>query len=80
MFLSQLIPVEKARQIIEENQQIMSEEIIKLEKAHKRVNCSEFISQHNSPPFDRSAMDGYALQAQDTFEFIPFKSGSSDSC
>ncbi|MDP2836236.1 MAG: molybdopterin molybdotransferase MoeA [Methanobacteriaceae archaeon] len=71
MFLSQLIPVEKARQIIEENQQIMSEEIIKLEKAHKRVNCSEFISQHNSPPFDRSAMDGYALQAQDTFTSSP---------
>ncbi|PKL67104.1 MAG: molybdopterin molybdenumtransferase MoeA [Methanobacteriales archaeon HGW-Methanobacteriales-1] len=71
MFLSQLIPVEKAQQIIEENQQIMSEEIIKLEKAHKRVNCSEFISQHNSPPFDRSAMDGYALQAQDTFGSSP---------
>ncbi|MDO8869430.1 MAG: molybdopterin molybdotransferase MoeA [Methanobacteriaceae archaeon] len=71
MFLSKLIPVEKARQIIEENQKIMSEEIIKLEKAHNRVNCSEFISQHNSPPFDRSAMDGYALQAQDTFTSSP---------
>lgn len=67
MFLSQLIPVEKAQKIIEENQKIMAEEIIKLEKAHKRVNCKEFISQHNSPPFDRSAMDGYAIQAQDTF-------------
>ncbi|MDP3485686.1 MAG: molybdopterin molybdotransferase MoeA, partial [Methanobacteriaceae archaeon] len=32
---------------------------------------SEFISQHNSPPFDRSAMDGYALQAQDTFTSSP---------
>lgn len=71
MFLSELIPVEKAHNIIAENQKIMPTEVIKLEKAHKRVNFHEFISQHSSPPFDRSAMDGYALQAQDTFGSSP---------
>lgn len=71
MFLSELIPVEKAHKIIAENQKIMPTEVIKLEKAHKRVNFHEFISQHSSPPFDRSAMDGYAVKAQDTFGSSP---------
>lgn len=71
MFLSELIPVEKAHKIIAENQKIMPTEVIKLEKAHKRVNFHEFISQHSSPPFDRSAMDGYAVVAQDTFGSSP---------
>lgn len=71
MFLSELIPVEKAHNIIAENQKIMPTEVIKLEKAHKRVNFHEFISQHSSPPFDRSAMDGYAVKAQDTFGSSP---------
>lgn len=71
MFLSELIPVEAAQKIMAENQKTMSPETIKLENAHKRVNCHEFISQHNSPPFDRSAMDGFAIQAPDTFGSSP---------
>ena len=44
-------------------------EKISLENAHRRVLSEEVISELNSPPFEKSAMDGYAIHAEDTFEF-----------
>ncbi|MCK9151089.1 gephyrin-like molybdotransferase Glp [Methanobacterium alcaliphilum] len=66
MFLSELMSVDQAMEIIDSHQKVMDKEIIKLENAHKRVNFNEILSQHSSPPFDKSAMDGYAIKAQDT--------------
>jgi molybdopterin molybdotransferase len=45
----------------------LGEEEIALQDARGRVVAEEVISPHAFPPFDRSAMDGYALQAKDTF-------------
>ena len=67
MFLSELIPISKAYSILDKNQKIMEKESIDLKDSHLRSLAKEVYSFHNSPPFDKSAMDGYAVIAEDTF-------------
>lgn len=67
MFLSEFIPVEDAKNIISRCLRESLTEEIDLESAYRRVNAREVHSTLNSPPFDRSAMDGYAVLAEDTF-------------
>jgi molybdopterin molybdotransferase len=69
MFLSDLMPVKKAQKIISSSLKRVGVEEISLDNAHKRVLAEEVRSLLNSPPFERSAMDGYAIKAEDTFEF-----------
>jgi molybdopterin molybdotransferase len=69
MFLTNLMPVKKAQKIIDSSLKKVGVEEISLEYAHRRVLSEEVISQLNSPPFERSAMDGYAIHAEDTFGF-----------
>jgi molybdopterin molybdotransferase len=45
-------------------------ETIPLTRAHKRVLTKPLIAQHTQPPFDASAMDGYAVRAA---EIVPGK-------
>ena len=73
MFLSTLMPVKKAQKIIYSSLKKVGVENIFLEDAHRRVLSEELISQLNSPPFKRSAMDGYAIRAEDTFGFSETK-------
>lgn len=67
MFLSELIPLSEALAIVKENQKIMETEIINLEDSYLRVLAKDIYSLHDSPSFDKSAMDGYAVKAEDTF-------------
>ncbi|MDR3291969.1 MAG: molybdopterin molybdotransferase MoeA, partial [Methanobrevibacter sp.] len=67
MFLSELIGIEDAFKIIRNNQKVKEYETISLEDAYLRVLGEDIYSYHDSPPFDKSAMDGYALIAKDTF-------------
>ncbi|MCE5215240.1 MAG: molybdopterin molybdotransferase MoeA [Methanobacterium sp.] len=67
MFLSELIPLQQALKIITDTIKPTPLEKTTLENAYKRVIGEDIFSQLDSPPFDRSAMDGYALKAQDTF-------------
>ena len=69
MFLSNLMPVKKAQSMISSSLKNVGIEEISLEEAHKRVLSEEIVSLLNSPPFERSAMDGYAIRAEDTFGF-----------
>ena len=69
MFLTNLMPVQEAHEIINNSVKEVKTEHIPLEKAHMRVLAEEIQSQLNSPPFERSAMDGYAIRAEDTFGF-----------
>jgi len=69
MFLSNLMPVKKAQKIINSSLKMVGIEKISLEDAHKRVLAEEVASLLNSPPFERSAMDGYAIRAENTFGF-----------
>ena len=67
MFLSKLDSFKNALALIDENQKLSEIEEIPLIEAHKRVLAEDIFSYHDSPPFDKSAMDGFALKAEDTF-------------
>jgi len=43
-------------------------EILSLENAKGRVLAKDIIAKIDTPPFDRSLMDGFAVRAEDTFE------------
>lgn len=59
--------VAAAKKIINAHEKIVDKEYIPLDDAFQRVLADNIISKIDSPPFDRSAMDGYALKAEDTF-------------
>ena len=67
MFLSKLDSLNNAQNLISDNQKITEIEEIPIYDAHKRVLAEDIIAFHDSPPFDKSAMDGFALIAEDTF-------------
>jgi molybdopterin molybdotransferase len=67
MFLSQFTPTDDAKKIITDFLETSEVEVIPLENAYQRVIAQEVVSTLNSPPFDRSAMDGYAIRAEDSF-------------
>jgi len=69
MFLTNLMPVQEAHDIIKNTLKTVGTENIALEDAHMRVLAENIRSNLNSPPFERSAMDGYAVKAEDTFGF-----------
>nr|WP_295000957.1 gephyrin-like molybdotransferase Glp [uncultured Methanobrevibacter sp.] len=67
MFLSKLDSLKNARKLISDNQKTTEIEEISIYDAHKRVLAEDIIAFHDSPPFDKSAMDGFALIAENTF-------------
>ncbi len=67
MFLSKLDSLSNARKLISDNQKTTKIEEISIWDAHKRVLAEDIIAFHDSPPFDKSAMDGFALIAENTF-------------
>ncbi|MBQ8016833.1 MAG: molybdopterin molybdotransferase MoeA [Methanobrevibacter sp.] len=67
MFLSKLDSLSNARNLISDNQKTTDVEEISIWDAHKRVLAEDIMAFHDSPPFDKSAMDGFALIAEDTF-------------
>ena len=67
MFLSKLDSVKNASKLIHDNQKLTDIEEISIYDAHKRVLAEDIMAFHDSPPFDKSAMDGFALIAEDTF-------------
>ncbi|MDI6643862.1 MAG: molybdopterin molybdotransferase MoeA [Methanobacteriaceae archaeon] len=69
MFLSELISMKKALNLIKNYSKSLRTENISLETAFSRVLAADIKSMHDSPPFDRSAMDGYAIKAEDTFGY-----------
>jgi len=46
---------------------------VPLRQALNRVLAEDIIAEENLPRFDRSAVDGYAVRAEDTFEASQFK-------
>lgn len=67
MFLSELIPVKDALKIIDNIKIKVDIERISLEEAYNRVLAEDIKAFLDSPSFDKSAMDGYAVKAEDTF-------------
>jgi molybdopterin molybdotransferase len=60
-----VIPVEKALEIVLAHTPTLPTEEVPLEEALGRVLAEDVRSDVDMPPFDRSAMDGYALRAAD---------------
>jgi molybdopterin molybdotransferase len=48
-------------------------ETVPLLRAHKRVLAEPLVATHSQPPFDSSAMDGYAVRAADVVPGRPLK-------
>ena len=67
MFLSKLDSLKNAVKLLQDNQKVTDIEEIPIAEAHKRVLAEDIMAFHDSPPFDKSAMDGFALIAEDTF-------------
>ncbi|MEM0053875.1 MAG: molybdopterin biosynthesis protein [Nitrososphaeria archaeon] len=64
-----LVSVEEAAKIVESKLQIspVGEECVSLFDAWGRILSQDMLSEIDSPPFDRSEVDGYAVLSVDTF-------------
>ncbi len=60
-----MIPVEKAIQIVLDSAIQLETESVSLDKACSRIVSSDIQSDMDMPPFDKSAMDGYACKTAD---------------
>ncbi|WP_407414217.1 gephyrin-like molybdotransferase Glp [Methanobrevibacter sp.] len=67
MFLSKLDSLKNASKLLSDNQKFSEIEEISIYDAHKRVLAEDIMAFHDSPPFDKSAMDGFAVIAENTF-------------
>ena len=67
MFFSKLDSVQNAIKLVSENLKLTEIEEISIHDAHKRVLAEDIMAYHDSPPFDKSAMDGFAVVAENTF-------------
>jgi putative molybdopterin biosynthesis protein len=63
----QLIPVEKAREIINSLQVFPVKEEEILENSYGKILAVDIVTEINVPPFSRATMDGYAVRAEDTY-------------
>mgnify|MGYP001028470122 CR=1 FL=1 len=69
-----LISYEEALALIDEHTKPTDRiEEAPIEEAVGRVLAVDLVAEADVPGFDRAAMDGYALRAQDTFEASPMK-------
>ena len=63
-----LLPFEEAKRVVEENiTPIMRVEAVDFDDASGRVLAEDIVATLSTPPFNRAAMDGYAVKAKDTF-------------
>src|SRR6476659_7392431 len=61
-----MITVAEAIKIVKEETRPLAPERVLLEGARGRILAEDIIADTDLPPFDRSQMDGYAVQAADT--------------
>ena len=65
-FSDPLLPVAEAERLIGERVMPVAEcEVVTLRQAAGRVLAADIIAPVNVPPFDNSAVDGYAVRASD---------------
>lgn len=60
------ISVSDAQNFILDNIKVLSPEILPLQDSLNKILSKDIYSKINIPPFDNSAMDGYAIRSQDT--------------
>ncbi|ASJ04614.1 molybdopterin molybdotransferase MoeA [Thermococcus barossii] len=59
---------EALKLLLDDLSEIPEVEKVPLDEALGRILAEDIVSPIDSPPFDRSAVDGYALRAEDTFQ------------
>ncbi len=63
-----LLPFDEAKRVIDASiKPITRTEIVNIDDSLGRVLAEEVVATLSTPPFDRAAMDGYAVKARDTF-------------
>lgn len=60
------IPVKEAVQRVVSTAKPLATETVPLEKASGRILAEPIVAEHDVPPFNRSAFDGYAIRAEDS--------------
>ena len=60
-----MVPFEEALEIVLRETKPLPDEEVSLDEAVSRVLAEDVASDRDLPPFDRAAMDGYALRAED---------------
>ena len=70
-----LTPIDEALQRFFDTLQVkrLRSVTVPLHSALNRVLAEDIVADKDLPRFDRSAVDGYAVEAEDTFEASPFK-------
>jgi molybdenum cofactor synthesis domain-containing protein len=69
-----LISYQEAKEVIDRHTSpIMRIEAVLIDDAVNRILAEDLVAKINVPPFTRSAMDGYAVKAKDTFDAGQFK-------
>jgi molybdopterin molybdotransferase len=66
-------PLSVALESIMSNVRIVGHETVPFHRAVGRVLAEDIAAKNDVPPFDRSAMDGFAVRASDTFGATPTK-------
>lgn len=68
-----MMPVDEAIERIFRKLPDLGSETVHLTRAHNRVLAKPLVATHNQPPFDASAMDGYAVRAAEVSPGRPLK-------
>ena len=69
--MNPLLNVDAARENILADMRTLEAETVSLPDAHDRVLAEDVVSPMDLPPFDNSAMDGYAIQHEDSADASP---------
>lgn len=64
-----MITYEEAQELVFREARVLGEEEVGLKEAFGRVLAKDLFAPHPLPPFDNSAMDGYALRSEDTYNY-----------
>lgn len=65
MSLKELIPADRALDIVLRDVETIGYEVLDLRSAGNRILAKDIVSKRTQPPFDASAMDGYAVRQDD---------------
>ena len=68
-----MMPVDEAIERIFRKLPALGSESVPLARAHNRVLAQPLVARHSQPPFDASAMDGYAVRAAEVVPGRPLK-------
>lgn len=63
----ELVPFETAQEVIEQHiLPVERTQSLRIDDALGRILAEDIIARHNTPPFDRAGVDGYAVKSKDT--------------